>query len=252
MFSFRGKVAWITGSSTGIGHAIAHQFLEHGAKVVFHGYEKTKQDEELMLELIQKGHDVLFVEGDVTNKQKVQEMVKQIELKFGKLDILVNNVGAFVKKARIEDIEEEIWDRAIDVNLKSTFLVTTAALPLMKQQEEGRIINITSAVARTGGTKEGAAYTAAKGGVTSFTYSLAKQLVEYNILVNGVSPGLIDTPFHTTEAPLNTYTNLINQIPLKRAGEPEEIAGAVLFLASKYASYIVGEIIEVSGGRKLS
>ncbi len=250
MYSFEGKVIWVTGSTSGVGKATAKLFLEHGGKVVFHGITKTVEDEQFIAALSEE--DVLLVEGDVTNKAEVNAIVEKIEQKFGQLDILVNNAGAYVKKAEFESILEADWDRTIDVNLKSVFLVSQAALPLMKKQKEGRIINITSNVARTGGTREGAAYSAAKGGVESLTRSLAKQLVDYNILVNGVSPGLVDTPFHKTEAPLSTYESIFQNVPLKRVGQPEEIAGTVLFLASQYASFIVGEIIEVSGGRRIS
>jgi 3-oxoacyl-[acyl-carrier protein] reductase len=250
MYSFEGKVIWITGSTSGVGKATAQLFLEHGGKVVFHGITKTVEDEEFIAEL--KEENVLLVEGDVTKKADVDAIVEEMDRKFGRLDVLVNNVGAYVKKAEFENILEEDWDRTIAVNLKSVFLISQAALPLMKKQKEGRIINITSNVARTGGTREGAAYSAAKGGVESLTRALAKQLVDYNILVNGVSPGLVDTPFHKTEAPLSTYESIFRNVPLKRVGQPEEIAGAVLFLASKYASFIVGEIIEVSGGRRIS
>lgn len=252
MFTFDGKVAFVSGSTTGIGKAIAQQFLEHGAKVVIHGYQKTEEDEKFAAEMNAQGREVFLVDGDVTIKSDVDQMMKQVEEHFGHIDILVNNVGAFVKKARFEDLQEDDWDRTIAVNLKSVYLVTQAALPLIKKQSEGRVINITSNVERTGGTKEGAAYAAAKGGVASLTRSLAKQMVEYNILINAVSPGLIDTPFHNSAAPLNTYEHILQGIPMKRAGEADEIAGAVLFLASSYASYIVGETIEVSGGRRIS
>lgn len=252
MFSFDGKVALVTGSTTGIGNAIARQFLSHGGKVVIHGYKKMDEDKAMIAELQKEGHDVLLVDGDVTIKSDVNRMMNEIEEHFGHIDILVNNVGAFVKKARFEDIEEDDWERIIAVNLKSVFLVTQAALPLIKKQGEGRIINITSNVERTGGTPEGAAYAAAKGGVSSLTRSLAKQMVAYNILVNAVSPGLIDTPFHNSAAPLDSYEHIFSNIPLKRSGTADEIAGAVLYLASPYSSYVVGETIEVSGGRRIS
>ncbi|AXH99549.1 SDR family NAD(P)-dependent oxidoreductase [Sporosarcina sp. PTS2304] len=252
MFSFDGKVAMITGSTTGIGNAIARQFLSHGGKVVIHGYKKTVEDEAMITDLLEEGHDVLLVDGDVTIKKDVEKMMGKIEEHFGHIDILVNNVGAFVKKAKFEDIEEDDWERIIAVNLKSVFLVTQAALPLIKKQGEGRIINITSNVERTGGTPEGAAYAAAKGGVSSLTRSLAKQMVAHNILVNAVSPGLIDTPFHNSSAPLDSYEHIFSNIPLKRSGTADEIAGAVLYLASPYSSYVVGETIEVSGGRRIS
>lgn len=252
MFSFEGKTVWVTGSSSGIGKATGIKFVELGANVVFHGLNKDEFDTSFIEEYEKQGKNVLWVEGDVSNKQEVQKMVQEIEDKYGQVDILINSVGAFVKKARFEQIEEEIWDKTVDINLKSVYNVINTVFPIMNKEGAGRIINITSSVARNGGTKEGAAYAAAKGGVTSLTYSLAKQLTDYNILVNGISPGLIDSNFHDSNAPLSSYGRILEQIPLKRAGQPKEVAGVAVFLASEYASYIVGEIIEVSGGRKLT
>ncbi|WP_066304130.1 SDR family NAD(P)-dependent oxidoreductase [Bacillus sp. FJAT-29814] len=252
MLSFKNKVVWVTGSTTGIGKATIQAFAKLGANVVIHGFNDRKNGEDIAVQLEDAGTRVLLVDGDVTVKRDVEEIVGMIKDKFGRIDILVNNVGAFIKKANIEELEEEDWDRIMDVNLKSVFLVTKAALPLLKTGENSRIINITSGVVRTGGTKLDLAYTAAKGGVDAMTRALAKKLIDYNIQVNGVAPGLIDTPFHNSEVPLSTHEGILKNIPMQRAGLPEDIAGAVLFLASEHANYITGEIIEVSGGRRIS
>ncbi|WP_153733176.1 SDR family NAD(P)-dependent oxidoreductase [Sporosarcina obsidiansis] len=253
MYTFDKKVVWITGSTTGIGKMTALGFAERGADVIVHGFNDIENGEKILAQLKALGSNALLVDGDVSSKEDVQNITKQIEEKYGKLDVLVNNVGASITTSTIEELEEDVWDKVIDVNLKSVYLVTKFALPLLKASGENtRVINITSAVERTGGTMKDLAYTAAKGGVSAITRALAKQLIQYDIQVNAVAPGLIDTPFHKSDAPLDSYDWIISRIPMKKAGQPEDIAGAVMFLASNHANYINGEIIEVSGGRRVS
>src|SRR5690606_15930324 len=150
------KVVFITGSTSGIGKSTAQMFLQFGAKVVFHGFPVTDTDRQFITDLQGQGHDVLLTEADVTDKSQVERIAEEIGQRYGRIDILVNNVGAYIKKATIEEREESDWDKTINVNLKSVFLVTKAVLPLMKQNG-GRIINTTSLVERTGGTIEGLA-----------------------------------------------------------------------------------------------
>lgn len=251
MFTFNGKVVWVTGSVTGIGRAMALEFAKHGADVVIHNFDRKEEALELLGQLESEGTNVLLVEGDVTDKIQVEQMVEQIKARFGRLDILVNNVGASPYKVPFEELEEEIWDEMINLNLKSVYLVTRAAIPLIKAGDKGKIVNVCSSVVRNGGIIGGLAYTTAKGGVEALTRALAKQFAQNNILVNGVAPGLVDTPFHKTKIE-ETHPQLIDKIPLKRMGRPYDLAGATLFLASDYSDYITGEIIEVSGGTKLS
>lgn len=249
MFSFTGKVVWVTGSSTGIGRAIALGFAQNGADVVVHYNRSESEALSLAQEIEGMGRRVLVVKGDVSKQQEVEGMVAKIKEEFGRVDILVNNAGSMVKRARLEEADEELWDRVINTNLKSVFLVTKAVLPLMKAQGKGRIINITSVAAKNGGGPGALIYAAAKGGVSTFTRALAKDLAEYNILVNAISPGLIRTPFHKPDiTPPELFENMAKDIPLKRVGLPEDIVGAALFLASDYAGYITGQTIEVNGG----
>ncbi|WP_158233848.1 SDR family NAD(P)-dependent oxidoreductase [Sporosarcina sp. P3] len=250
MFTFKGKVVWVTGSVTGIGKEIAMEFAKYGADVVVHNYDNREKAEKIVTELKEQGTNALLVEGNVTNKQDVETIVEQIKEHYGRLDILINNVGGSPFKFSFEDLEEENWDAMINLNLKSTYFVTRAALDLIKEQK-GTIINTCSAVVRSGGIIGGSAYTTAKGGVEALTRALAKELASSDIRVNGVSPGLVDTPFHAVNVG-EKYPQLIDQIPLKRVGTPKDLVGAFLFLASDYANYITGEIIEVSGGAKLS
>ncbi len=250
MFTYEKKVVWVTGSVTGIGKAIAYQFAKHGADVVIHNFDRRHEAEEIVADLKAKGTNALLVEGDVTNKVDIEANVKAIQQYFGQLDVLVNNVGASPFKLSFEELDEEKWDQMMNLNLKSIYMVTRAALPLIKASK-GKIVNTCSSVVRTGGIIGGSPYTAAKGGVEALTRAMAKEFAGSGVRVNGVAPGLVDTPFHEVNVG-EKYPQLINQIPLKRVGKPEDLAGAVLFLASDYADYITGEIIEVSGGARLS
>ena len=179
-------------------------------------------------------------------------MAREIEDRYGRLDVLVNNAGSLIERRNFSEMTEDLWDRVMSVNLKSVFLCSKAVLPIMKRQGRGRIINMTSVAARNGGGPGSAAYAAAKGGVSTLTRAMAKELVAENILVNGVAPGVITTPFHDRFTPPDVRENMAAAIPMGREGTPEEVAGAVLFLASPWADYLVGEIIEVNGGQLMS
>lgn len=249
MYSFDGQVVWVTGSSTGIGRAAAIAFAEHGADVVVHCNSSEKEANEVVAEIERIGKKALLVKGDVSKKDDVENMVAKIKETFGRIDVLMNNAGSMIKRARLEELDEALFYRIIDVNLKSVYLVTKAVVPLMKAQGKGRIINVTSIAARNGGGQGSIAYATAKGGVSTLTRALAKDLVEYNILVNGIAPGIIATPFHDRFTPEPIREKQVLNIPLGREGTPEETVGAALFLASNYADYITGEIIEVNGGQ---
>jgi 3-oxoacyl-[acyl-carrier protein] reductase len=179
-------------------------------------------------------------------------MAREIEDHYGRVDILVNNAGSMVERATLAEMTEGVWDRVMDVNLKSVYLCSQAVLPLMKRQGRGRIVNMTSIAARNGGGPGSVAYATAKGGVSTLTRAMAKELVSENILVNGVAPGVITTPFHDRFTPPDVRENLKNTIPMGREGTPAETAGVVAFLVSPAADYLVGEIIEVNGGQLMS
>jgi 3-oxoacyl-[acyl-carrier protein] reductase len=242
-----GEVAWVTGSSKGIGRAVVLGLAEQGCDVVVH-YNSSEDDAREVEERIKGfGNDVLMLKGDVTDAGDVRRMVGEIEDRYGRIDILVNNAGSMVKRATLAEMTEEVWDRVMDVNLKSVYLCSQAVLPMMKRQG-GRIINMTSVSARDGGSPSSLAYSTAKGGVSTLTRAMAKELVSVGILVNGVAPGRIDTPFHDEFTTDEKREEAAQGIPLGREGTPEEVVGAVLFLASSRANYILGEIIEVNGG----
>lgn len=246
---FNGKVVWVTGSSTGIGRAAAIAFAEHGADVIVHGHTSMAEAQEVADTIAAMGRRSLLVQGDVADKAHVNRMVAEIEEYFPGLDVLVNNAGSLVQRARLEELTEELWDRVMGVNLKSVYLVTQAILPLMKARGGGRVINLTSVAARNGGSLGSLAYATSKGGVSTLTHGMAKDLAEYNILVNAVAPGIITTPFHEKFSSPEMRQGWASQIPLHREGTPEETVGSILFLASSYANYITGQIVDVNGGQ---
>lgn len=248
MFNLEGKVVWITGSSTGIGSAMAVKFAESGASVVVHGNANKAEAEKTWKAVQDKGGDSLLVLGDVTDRSQINKMVEEINDKFGRIDILINNAGTMVKRAKVEDIELETLEKIIAVNFTSVVQVTQAVLPLMKQQESGAIINMSSIAARNGGGGGAVTYAAAKGAVSTLTRGLAKELAENGIRVNGIAPGVIETPFHERYSTPELVGKMVAAAPLGRAGTAEEIAGAALYLASELSSYVTGEIIEVNGG----
>jgi 3-oxoacyl-[acyl-carrier protein] reductase len=207
------------------------------------------QARETAAEIEKLGRRSMVVAGPVDNRADVERMVAEIGGQFGRLDVLVNNAGALIRRARLEELFEALWDEVMNVNLKSVYLVTKAALPLLKKSPKARIINVTSISARNGGGYGSIAYAAAKGGVSTMTRGLAKDLIEYGITVSAIAPGTISTPFHDRFTPPEIRSKTIATIPMGREGTPEETVGAALFLASDYADYMTGEIIEVNGGQ---
>ena len=249
---FSEEVAWVTGSSTGIGAASAVALAHQGCRVAVHYNRSEDEAQEVMEKITASGGDAMLVGGDVSDAGEVERMAREVEDRYGRLDVLVNNAGSLIERRSFSEMTEDLWDRVISVNLKSVFLCSKAVLPMMKRQGSGRIINVTSVAARNGGGPGSAAYASAKGGVSTLTRAMAKDLVSDNILLNGVAPGVITTPFHDRFTPPDVRETLAAAIPMGREGTPEEVAGAVLFLASPWANYLVGEIIEVNGGQLMS
>ncbi|CAA9418466.1 MAG: Short-chain dehydrogenase/reductase SDR? [uncultured Rubrobacteraceae bacterium] len=249
---FSHEVAWVTGSSTGIGRAVAEALARQGRRVVVHYNASEDEAREVAGGITSRGGEAMLVGGDVSDSAEVDRMVGEIEDRYGRLDVLVNNAGSLVERRTLAEMTEDLWDRVMDVNLKSVYLCSRAVLPLMKRRGAGRIINLTSVAARNGGGPGSVAYATAKGGVSTLTRAMAKELVGENILVNGVAPGIITTPFHDRFTPPEMRENFKNVIPIGREGTPEETASVVAFLASPAADYLVGEIIEVNGGQLMS
>lgn len=246
---FSEEVAWVTGSSTGIGRASALALAKEGCKVVVHYNSSEGEAREVLQEIESSGGEALLVGGDVSKSSEIERMVSEIEDRFGRVDVLVNNAGSLIERRPFEEMTEDLWDRVMDLNLKSVYLVSQAVLPMMKRRGGGRIVNVTSVAARNGGSSGSTAYASAKAGVSTLTRSMAKELVSDGILVNAVSPGVIATPFHDRFTEPEKRAARAKTIPIGREGTPEEVAGVVVFLASPAASYLVGEIVEVNGGQ---
>ena len=241
---FTGKKALVTGSGGGIGKSIALLLAEMGADIVVNDVS-IENAQQTAREIISKGQKTIVSNANVVNDTQVKDMFESIASEFGRIDILVNNAG-ITKDSLLMDMREDQWDQVMDVNLKGVFLCCKYAAKMMSDQQYGKIINISSASGQAGNIGQ-VNYAASKGGVIAITKTLAKELARYNINVNAVAPGFIRTPM-TQTVPEKVVNYLIGQIPLKRMGEPLEIANAVAFLASDNSAYITGQVLSVNGG----
>ena len=239
------RVAIVTGGARGIGRAIATSFLNEGATVVIIDSDKEKL-EMLKKELGKENNKVMVIPCDITKSGDVKEMVNQVRKGFGRIDILVNNAG-IIRRGTIETVTEEEWDRVIEVNLKGTFNCCKAVAGIMRQQGYGKIINVSSIAGKMGDITSAPGYGPSKAGVDALTKNLARQLASYGINVNAVSPHAIETEM-SAQWSEERRKEIIASIPLGRLGKPEDVANAVLFLASDEASFITGEILDVNGG----
>ena len=242
--SLAGKTAIITGGAGGIGLAIAEQMASAGAKVALVDL-KGDAVQAAAKSLEAKGYAALPVVADVSDGPSVRAAVEAVVAAWGRVDILVNNAGICPLTAP-EAITEAEWDRVLAVNLKGTFLFSQAVMPVMRRQHSGKIINMTSSAAQTGGLIAGLHYSASKAGIIGLTRSLALLLAP-EIQVNAVSPGMIDTPM-TDGWSDATKDNALKKMPLHRMGEPSDVAWAVLYLASEASDFVVGHTLAVSGG----
>ena len=243
-----GQVAIITGASSGIGRATAEAMAREGARVGVNYHKNQKGAEEAVEKVRHAGGDALAIRADVTSSTEVRAMFEAVRKRWGRVDILVNNAGDLLRRSMLADMTEEYWDQVMALNLKSVFLGVKEVWEEMAKRKSGCIINVSSIAGRNGGGPGAAAYAAAKGGLLTYTKSLAKELAPYNVRVNGIAPGVIATPYHERYSPPDLFKKYIAGIPLGRAGTSEEIAEVILFLASPAASYMTGETVEVNGG----
>lgn len=237
------KIAIVTGGGRGIGKAICITLAEKGAKVVVADKDVKSAEETAKSLCSERG---CGVEVDVSSEESILKLYAYIKEHFGRVDILVNNAG-ISKTTPIFDMTAAEWDMILAVNLRGAFLMGREALRLMKAQQSGRIINIASLSAKTGGIAAGAHYSASKAGLVCFTKSLALQSAEFGICVNAITPGFIETDL-TRAWGKEKNASLIEKIPLKKFGQPQDVAEVVAFLASQRGRYITGEIIDVNGG----
>jgi 3-oxoacyl-[acyl-carrier protein] reductase len=239
------RVGIITGGARGIGKAIAITFVREGAKVVLVDVDRVKL--EIVKDEIGRGRGgVITISCDITKTVDVAEMVEQTYQTFGCIDILVNNAG-IIRRGTIETVTEEDWDQVIAVNLKGTFNCCKAVVDIMKKQSYGKMINVSSIAGKMGDITSAPGYGPSKAGVDALTKTLARQLAPYGINVNAVSPHAIETEM-SAQWSEQRRKEIISSIPLGRLGRPEDVAEAVLFLASDEASFITGEVLDVNGG----
>jgi 3-oxoacyl-[acyl-carrier protein] reductase len=244
----QGQVVLVTGASSGIGRATALAMAAEGARVGVNYHRNRQGAEAAVAEIQKKGGEAFAIHADVTSAADVSAMVEAVNKRWGKLDILVNNAGDLLRRSTLADMTEEYWDQVMALNLKSVFLCVKAVWEAMAARKCGCIINVSSIAGRNGGGPGAAAYAAAKGGLLTYTKSLAKELAPHSIRVNGIAPGVIATPYHERYSPPELFAKYLQGIPLGRAGTSEEIAEVIVFLASPAARYITGETIEVNGG----
>lgn len=250
MESLHGKVVLITGASSGIGRAAAELLSSKGAKIIVNYLSNKKGAIETVQRIQKNGGDAIIIQADVTIKEQVNAMVEQALASFGKIDILINNAAGGIRQSTFMDASEELWEETYRLNINSVLLCSQAVLTHMIPRKEGKIINISSTAASIGGAGESIHYAASKGALNTMTIGMAKELIEYGIIVNGIAPGMVETPFHEKFAPNeDRLSRMSATIPIKRVAQPVEIAETIAFLASDASNYILGEIINVSGGR---
>tara|TARA_B100000809_G_scaffold98007_1_gene96580 strand:- start:8149 stop:8895 length:747 start_codon:yes stop_codon:yes gene_type:complete len=244
-----GRVAIVTGAAKGIGRGVARTLAREGADIVI--VDINVQGAQQVADEIQaSGRKTLAMKVDISCKQDVLDAVEATIQTFARIDILVNNAG-IAEPETVEGLSEADWDRTININLKGPFLFSQAVISQMKKQGGGRIVNISSIAGKIGGICAGPAYAASKAGVMCLTKSFSKALAKFNILVNSVSPGQIDTDLNKL-FPEDMNKIFMEAIPLGHYGQPEDIAEAVAFLCSDKARWITGEIFNVDGGEAAS
>jgi 3-oxoacyl-[acyl-carrier protein] reductase len=244
-----GRVALITGASSGIGAATAIVFADLGAKVAIGYHGNQAGAEKVQAEIEKAGGKAIAIKADVRKASEIRTLVDTVTEQLGHIDVLVNNAGSLVERQRILEVTEERWNDIMALNLTSAVLCSQAVAASMIERKTGAIINIVSIAGRNGGGPGAGAYATAKGGLITFTKSLAKEMAPHGVRVNGVSPGVIATPFHEVFSTPEMIRNFVAAIPMGRTGTSEECAAAIAFLASNAAAYISGETLEVNGGQ---
>jgi acetoacetyl-CoA reductase len=242
--SLEGAVAVVTGASRGLGSAIAEELGSGGAKVVVN-YSRSKEPaEELVQKISQDGGEAIAVQGDVADPEQAEKLINETVEKFGRVDVLVNNAGITVDRT-LKKLEIEDWQKVVNVDLNSCYYTVHAALPHMIEQESGKVINISSFVGEAGNYGQ-TNYAAAKAGLLGFTKSAALELARYNITVNAICPGFIETEM-VAAMPEEARENVLKRVPLRRFGQPNEVARLVRYIVED-GDYMTGNTLDINGG----
>ena len=247
LFDVKGKRVLITGASTGIGACTAELFASHGANVGIHYNKSSTEANNVLQKIKRRGGDATIIQADLLDSSSYKSLVDSFVGTFGGIDVLVNNAGGIHGFKHFLELDERSWDDTFTLNVKASFFIAKEAFSFMKSHDGGKIINISSISAKYGGSENSMHYGAAKAALDAITKGLSRAGIEYNILVNSVRAGFVDTPFHKKIGREN-IDDRIKLTPLKRAGEPIDIAKMVLFLASEAGDYITGEVFTIAGG----
>ena len=246
LFSLENKTALITGSSQGLGLVMARGLMRNGARVILNGRDKDKLQKSVSM-LRAEGGEVEFIVMDVCDHDSVASGIAAIDSSFGSIDILVNNAG-IQRRGELIEMEYETWQQVLDINLTAPFLVAQCVVPSMIKRQKGKIINTCSLMSEVGRATTGP-YTSAKGGLKMLTRAMAVEWAQYNIQVNGVGPGYFATEMTQPLVEDQDFSAWVKQrTPAGRWGQPEELIGAVVFLASEASSFVNGQILYVDGG----
>jgi 3-oxoacyl-[acyl-carrier protein] reductase len=245
-----GRIALVTGAGTGIGQAIALSLGYAGAMVGIHFHNSRTGAEQTLACLNEGGARGFLLPADLTVEEEARTVVDQFIAQTGRLDILVNNAGSPVSRSRIEDCPTDLWQRVFDVNVTAPFFVTRQAIPHLRRSGHGCIINNLTLSIQTGGAGGAGPYAAAKGALQVMTRTLARELAP-EVRVNAIMPGVIETPHHEAFSTPERMQQYRHETPLGRNGQAEEVADAVLFLASDAARFITGALLDINGGRFL-
>ena len=245
----RGKNVLITAGAQGIGESITKHFINSGANVAIHYFSSNETANKLIKYAAEKGQKAIAISGDLTKEQDAIILVEKTIEAFGSLDILINNAGSLVARKYLNDIDQEFWNKVMDINLTSMMFVTKAATPYLAKKENSSIVNLASMAGRKGGHPGSLAYATSKGAILTYTRALSTELGVQGIRVNAVAPGLIlGTSFHNTHTTKESANETIAGIPIQRAGNADDVARAVLFLASEYDGFITGATLDINGG----
>ncbi|WCO00318.1 SDR family NAD(P)-dependent oxidoreductase [Psychroserpens ponticola] len=244
-----GKNVLITAGAQGIGESITKHFIDCGANVAIHYFSSADTANKLTEYAASKEQKAIAISGDLTKEVDANVLVQKTVEAFGSLDILINNAGSLVARKMLSEMETEFWNKVMDINLTSMLFVTRAAAPFLKKNNNSSIVNLASLAGRKGGHPGSLAYSTSKGAILTFTRALASELGPNGTRVNAVAPGLIlGTSFHNTHTTKESAAATTAGIPIQRAGNADDVARAVLYLASEYDGFITGATLDINGG----